>query len=96
VLVSGGGATMAYLLVGPEAMTRTSQPSTTPTAVHRGVAPGTGVQGQTVTPVPESPMDARFVTVGQCGRNEGGGGNPKLAITSCGPNTYEVLGASAA
>ncbi|WP_428967080.1 LppU/SCO3897 family protein [Micromonospora fluostatini] len=41
---------------------------------------------------PESSADPRFVKVGQCVRNDGPlGGQPKLAITECGPKTYEVL-----
>ena len=44
------------------------------------------------TPAPESSTDARLVKEGQCVKNEGDpSGKPKLAITKCAPETYEVL-----
>ncbi|WP_407937851.1 LppU/SCO3897 family protein [Micromonospora viridifaciens] len=43
------------------------------------------------TPAPASSTDPRFVTAGQCVRNEGAADKPKLAITECGAKTYQVL-----
>lgn len=43
------------------------------------------------TPLPRTSTDARFVAKGQCVRNDGDYDTPRLTITPCGPQTYEVL-----
>ncbi|WP_121162357.1 LppU/SCO3897 family protein [Micromonospora pisi] len=63
-----------------------------------GADPSEGAPGEPTpdpeqgTPAPESSTDARLVKEGQCVKNEGdASGKPKLAITQCGPKTYQVL-----
>ncbi|MGW4500179.1 LppU/SCO3897 family protein [Micromonospora sp. NPDC004336] len=93
VLVLGGGAAVFYLL---------GQGDETPVAAPSEPAPAAGTalpeapaSTPTVAPsaaAPESSADPRFVKAGQCVRNDGPtGGKPKLLITDCGPQTYEVL-----
>lgn len=91
VLVFGGGAAAVYLVdrnAGPGKRAG-GTPATTggPTAT---TSPTPAEPPS--TPAPENSTDARFVKVGQCVKNEGSTeGRPKLAITRCGPKTYEVL-----
>ncbi len=59
-------------------------PATTDPSVPAG-GPVTG------KPTPASSTDSRFVKPGQCLRTEGAADPPKLVITECGDNTYQVL-----
>ncbi|MFR9774539.1 flagellar basal body protein FliL [Micromonospora sp. MS34] len=45
----------------------------------------------TAAAAPASSTDPRFVQSGQCVRNDGSTGQPRLMITECTPKTYEVL-----
>jgi hypothetical protein len=91
VLVFGGGAAAVHVLgrdAGPE-RNAGGTPATTggPTATTSPTP-----EQPPSTSAPENSTDARFVKVGQCVKNEGStDGRPKLAITRCGPKTYEVL-----
>lgn len=55
----------------------TRTPTPTPTG---GVSPSPGVS-----------TDARFVTIGQCVRNDGSAAEPRMTIVPCGQKTYQVL-----
>jgi hypothetical protein len=92
IVVCAGGAT-AWNLLGSDDKPKASQPSATPSvepSVGQPLPPGTP-GATTAAPAPESSTDARFVKVGQCVQNGGATSEPKLAITSCAPKTYEVL-----
>ncbi|SCL60722.1 hypothetical protein GA0070606_3321 [Micromonospora citrea] len=92
VLVLGGGAAVYYLLgQGDEAPVATpSEPVPAGTGVPE--APASTPTAAPSAPAPESSADPRFVKAGQCVRNDGpAGGKPKLLISDCGPQTYEVL-----
>ncbi|MEU8045002.1 hypothetical protein AB0B71_12770 [Micromonospora echinofusca] len=94
LLVVGGGAAVLYLL---------GQGDGTPVATPSEPAPAAKTDPPTATtgaataapgtpPAPESSADPRFVKAGQCVRNDGpAGGKPKLLISDCAPQTYEVL-----
>ncbi|MGK5737753.1 LppU/SCO3897 family protein [Micromonospora sp. URMC 103] len=91
LLVLAGGATL-YVLVGRDEPAPVAAPTdSAPTEaadpdVTDAPAPAPSAAA------PESSADPRFAKVGQCVRNEGSaGGKPKLLITGCAPNTYEVL-----
>lgn len=85
VLVFGGGATAIYLLGRDD-----GTPATQPTSEPNGGSSPTSEPTAT-TPRPESSTDARFVKAGQCVKNEGAAGKPRLVIIKCGAKTYEVL-----
>ncbi|RLK24544.1 hypothetical protein DER29_2459 [Micromonospora sp. M71_S20] len=88
-----GGAAVLYLLdqddrtpvatpSGPAPAARTDPPE----------APASATAAAPSTPAPESSTDPRFVKAGQCVRNDGpAGGKPKLLISDCAPQSYEVL-----
>ncbi|MGN9764134.1 LppU/SCO3897 family protein [Micromonospora sp. SD12] len=94
LLVVVGGAAVLYLL---------GQDDDTPVATPSEPAPAAKTDPPTATtgaataapvtpPAPESSADPRFVKAGQCVRNDGpAGGKPKLLISDCAPQTYEVL-----
>ncbi|AVT34564.1 hypothetical protein C6361_17980 [Plantactinospora sp. BC1] len=93
VLVLGGAALGVYLLGRDEA-----QPDAQPPVTEQTEEPAEQTSAPTEptpTSVPAAPdassTDARFVKAGQCVRNEGTEAAPKLAITGCAPQTYEVL-----
>lgn len=88
LLVLGGGT--AFYLTGRSDPTPVSQPATSPSGAATGNATPTA-QPAGNTPGPESFTDARFVKTGQCVKNEGSGGTPKLLITECASKTYEVM-----
>ncbi|MFY1597235.1 LppU/SCO3897 family protein [Micromonospora sp. WMMD737] len=93
LLVLVGGAAALYLLdqddrkpaatpSGPAPAARTDPPE----------SPAGATTAAPSTPAPESSTDPRFVKAGQCVRNDGpAGGKPKLLISDCAPQTYEVL-----
>ncbi|MFC4106559.1 LppU/SCO3897 family protein [Micromonospora zhanjiangensis] len=95
LLVVGGGAAAVYFVGRRASPDRTAGGATGTTgepATTAGASNPAPEQSPANTPTPERSTDARFVTVGQCVRNAGGAdGKPKLAITPCGPKTYEVL-----
>lgn len=63
-----------------------------PSATAPADPPDVPVDGPSSTLAPESSADPRFARAGQCVRNEGPvGGRPKLVVTGCAPETYEVL-----
>jgi hypothetical protein len=81
-------------VVGAVIAVRLSQGGSTPPDVIR-VGP-TEAPPTAEAPAPgaptESSRDGRFVTVGQCVRNDGTvAGQPKLVIIDCAPGGYEVL-----
>lgn len=86
-----GGLTAAYLWFGGGDDKPTAQSN------GRGVPAGglsaapTAPSARETTPAPDSSTDARFVTVGQCVRNEGSDSQPRMTIVPCGARTYEVL-----
>jgi hypothetical protein len=89
LLVLGGGGAALYVLgrdeepASAQASAQSSSPA--PSQASRPTAPSAG------TPAPQSSTDARFVKAGQCVKNEGGTGKPRLVITKCGAKTYQVL-----
>ncbi|GAA3781138.1 hypothetical protein GCM10022225_81910 [Plantactinospora mayteni] len=93
VLVLGGAAVGVYLFGRDETPSDAQPPATEQTEEPTGQANVPDEQAPTTAPAtPDSPStDARFVKAGQCVRNEGTEAAPKLAITSCAPQTYEVL-----
>ncbi|WP_433388831.1 LppU/SCO3897 family protein [Micromonospora sp. KLBMP9576] len=93
-------ATLALLALagGAVVLHRRGQGEPTPTGTPSEPAPAaaTGAPdataSATASPVPEASTDPRFVKAGQCVRNDGpAGGKPKLLISACAPQTYEVL-----
>lgn len=88
LLVLGGGT--GFYLMGRSDPTPVSQPTTSPTGSATTDATPTA-QPAGNTPGPRSSTDARFVTIGQCVKNEGSGGKPKLTIAECASKTYEVM-----
>ena len=82
LLICGGLGTTAWLISTRD----DSDPVATPTT------PATTSQTNEVTdPEPRSSEDARFVTKGQCVRNEGTADNPEMKIVACVSGTFEVL-----
>ncbi|MDG4763100.1 hypothetical protein O7632_03085 [Solwaraspora sp. WMMD406] len=102
VLLCGGGATGVYLMTRPDQQqTELDQTlPTTDTQVVPTVDPPAPTETPDVdqttpapTPTPTSSNDARFVSEGQCVRNEAPSEDetPVLTITECDDGTYEVL-----
>ncbi|WP_422772543.1 LppU/SCO3897 family protein [Plantactinospora sp. WMMC1484] len=91
VLVFAGAAVGIYLFsredpsseAQPPASEQTEEPAYEPSVPAAPAAPTTAAA--------EPSTDARFVKAGQCVQNEGTEAAPKLAITTCAPQTYEVL-----
>jgi len=83
LLICGGLGTTAWLLNqrgnSAQGPTGTVAPSPSDTADEAQV------------PGPDSSEDARFVTKGQCVRNEGTAEKPELKIVACASGTLEVL-----
>ncbi|MBQ1074046.1 hypothetical protein KBX06_12875 [Micromonospora sp. C31] len=93
LLVLVGGAAVFYLL-GQDDGTPAATPGGPAPAVRTDPpdAPTSATAAPSITPAAESSADPRFVKAGQCVRNEGPtGGKPKLLISDCAPQTYEVL-----
>ncbi|MFD0974901.1 LppU/SCO3897 family protein [Plantactinospora endophytica] len=90
VLVLGGAAIGVYLFAQDEPPSEAQPPASEQTGgpVEESSAPP---EPAPTTAQAEPSTDARFVKAGQCVRNEGTEATPKLAITSCAPQTYEVL-----
>ncbi|MCX4387683.1 hypothetical protein OG777_12165 [Micromonospora peucetia] len=93
LLVLVGGAAVLYLLGQNEEtpVATASEPApVAETAPPDATASATAAAPS--TPAPESSTDPRFVKAGQCVRNDGPtDGKPKLLISDCAPQTYEVL-----
>ncbi|OKI57926.1 LppU/SCO3897 family protein [Micromonospora sp. CB01531] len=87
VLALGGAG--AYWVLGRDEPARVSG-SGAPADPTSGAS--TPPEPATTTPTPATSTDSRFVKAGQCVRNEGADGQqPKLAISECGANSYQVL-----
>jgi hypothetical protein len=86
LLICGGLGTTGYLLAnqGDDKDPVASGTTTPAPAATTAVAADPD-------PEPQSSQDARFVTKGQCVRNEGTSDTPKMSIVPCGSGTYEVL-----
>jgi len=95
VLLCGGGAIGYYLMTrpDPDPTDRSNAPASSGPEVPASPRPSPPApEPEASTPVPTSSTDARFVREGQCVRNEGApGGTPKLVITECDDDMYEVL-----
>ncbi|MEV6635259.1 hypothetical protein AB0M54_31375 [Actinoplanes sp. NPDC051470] len=81
LLICGGLGTTAWLLSGRDDDARGSTADPTASATTN----------QVTDPQPRSSEDARFVTKGQCVRNEGNADNPEMKIVACASGTFEVL-----
>jgi hypothetical protein len=81
LLICGGLGTTAWLLANRN-NTSTQGPGAAPTST----AATTAAQVE-----PRSSEDARFVTKGECVRNEGSADAPDMKIVPCASGTYEVL-----
>jgi hypothetical protein len=81
LLICGGLGTTAWLLAN-----RRDSAATTPGALPTSTAATTAAEVQ-----PRSSEDARFVTKGECVRNEGSADAPDMKIVPCASGTYEVL-----
>jgi hypothetical protein len=91
VLVLVGTVTVFYLM-GRQAATDSAGGPVTATSGAATQPASTGPTPVASTPAPRSTSDAQFVKAGQCVRNESPAGErPRLTITTCGPQTYEVL-----
>jgi hypothetical protein len=88
-VVLGSSGTALYLL-GQGDDPQPAQRSAKPPLPSAGT-PDTTPRTPGSTPAPQSSTDARFVKVGQCVKNEGAGGKPRLVITRCTARTYQVL-----
>lgn len=91
VLTCAGLGTTAWLLVrevgrDTAADDRPLSPSTVGPTVPTASAPAANPNA-----VPPSSTDARFVTKGQCVRNEGTSDVPQMTISPCASGAYEVL-----
>ena len=102
VLLCGGGAAGIYLVTRSEAQNAgegLAVPTTDP-QLDSSVAPSAGTdptpeptRSDDPAPSPTPTSDARFVSVGQCVRNEAedDDATPVLTITGCDAGAYEVL-----
>ncbi|HEV7963086.1 MAG TPA: hypothetical protein VGP57_11165 [Actinoplanes sp.] len=81
LLICGGLGTTAWLLAN-----RKDTAGTTPGALPTSTAATTAAEVQ-----PRSSEDARFVTKGECVRNEGSADAPDMKIVPCASGTYQVL-----
>jgi hypothetical protein len=100
VLLCGGGAFGVYLIsrgedlpTGPDLTLPSATPETVPsTDPAAGADPTPEPTEADPTPTPSASNDARFVSVGQCVRNEAeGDATPELTIAACESGAYEVL-----
>jgi hypothetical protein len=83
LLICGGLGTTAWLLNERE---NTGTPGTS-----ASLPPTVPATDAAADPQPRSSTDARFVTKGQCVRNEGTAERPEMKILPCASGTYEVL-----
>ncbi|MEU4771024.1 hypothetical protein [Micromonospora sp. NPDC023644] len=93
LLVLAGGAAVLHL-IDQDDETPVATPSEPAPAARTDppATPASATVAAPTTPAPESSADPRFVKAGQCVRNDGpAGGKPKLLISDCAPQTYEVL-----
>ncbi|MFG1778903.1 hypothetical protein ACGFIR_00770 [Micromonospora sp. NPDC049051] len=93
LLVLVGGAAVLYLLDQDDETPVATPTGSAPVAkADPSDAPASATAPAPITPAPDSSADPRFVKAGQCVRNDGpAGGKPKLLISDCAPQTYEVL-----
>jgi hypothetical protein len=85
LLICGGLGTTAWLL------TNRDQPGVAATDPTLAPATPQSPAAGDATPTPRSSNDARFVTKGQCVRNDGTAAKPEMTITDCAAGTYQVL-----
>jgi hypothetical protein len=83
LLICGGLGTTGWLL-NRNATKPSVKGATTPS-----VAPSSA--GADAEPAPRSSNDARFVTKGQCVRNDGTTTKPVMTVAECADGTYVVL-----
>lgn len=83
VLICGGLGTTAWLLSGRGEDDDGGDAIPTPTA--------SSTADEVTDPQPRSSEDARFVSKGQCVRNEGTAAKPEMKIVACASGTFEVL-----
>jgi len=81
LLICGGLGTTAWLLANRDNLAG-GTPGAGPTATTAPTA---------AQPEPRSSEDARFVTKGQCVRNQGTADTPEMKIVPCAGGTYQVL-----
>ncbi|MEU6072632.1 hypothetical protein [Micromonospora sp. NPDC047074] len=93
VLALVGGAAVFYLLGQDEGASVGTSGGPAPAAgTATSGAPASETPPAPTAPAPESSADPRFAKAGQCVRNDGvADGRPKLLITDCARQTYEVL-----
>lgn len=83
LLICGGLGTAGWLLVsGDPPADAAKDPAATPSSAQTAAD---------VNPAPRSSNDARFVTKGQCVRNDGTATKPQMSVTECTAGTYQVL-----
>lgn len=97
LILAGGGFTL-YLLnrnpvdPGKDVAADVSQPAADPSeAASPSTEPSANPSEEPETPAPDASANVLLVKVGDCVRNDGTVAAPKLLITECGPQTYEVL-----
>lgn len=86
LLICGGLGTLGWLILQQQ-----DNPSAGDTVAPTATTVRPTAAGNDVDPGPRSSQDARFVTKGQCVRNEGTSDAPKMTISVCASGTYEVL-----
>ncbi|WP_442934467.1 LppU/SCO3897 family protein [Micromonospora sp. CPCC 205546] len=94
LLVLVGGAAVLYLLDQDDSapVATPSEPAPAARTDPPDVPASAAAAAPSPPAAPESSADPRFVKAGQCVRNAGpAGGKPKLLISACAPQTYEVL-----
>jgi hypothetical protein len=83
LLICGGLGTTAWLISSRGEPTASDLEPSTPTT--------TATTEEVEDPRPRGSEDARFVTKGQCVRNEGSADKPEMMIVPCASGTFEVL-----
>jgi hypothetical protein len=95
VLLAGGGGAYYYLShPGADRSGTTATPSRSPgqqAPAQSGTAPPTGPAPTPTATAGGSSSDVFAAKVGDCLANQGTDSAPKMAATSCGPGTYQVL-----
>ena len=84
LLICGGLGTTAWLISQRDDERPVTSGDETPT-------PSAGETDEVTDPQPRSSEDARFVSKGQCVRNEGTADRPEMKIVACASGTFEVL-----
>lgn len=91
-LVLGTGAGVLWFRTGGDEAPTALRSDPNVAASVSPAGPATSTNPTSNVAAPDSSANPRFVEVGQCVRNDGpADGEPKMLITECGPQTYEVL-----